>query len=106
MATTVINPLHGYFRPEHLVHVIAEMRRRGPPVLRACWDGEAGIWHAREGTHRLRAAKALGLAPILVPVPWRRSQAGRVRARHAALVHAHTFEWVEVRHAPCNKILA
>lgn len=92
-----VNPLHGYFRPEHLLYVIDEMRRLGPPVLRACWDAEAGLWHAREGTHRLRAAKALGLAPVLVSVPWRRSPAGRVRARYAAEKHAHTFERVEVR---------
>jgi hypothetical protein len=96
--TVIVNPLHGYYRPEHLQHVTEEMRRLGPPVLRACWDAEAGIWHAREGTHRLRAAKALGLVPVLVPVPWRRPLAARERARHAAARHAHVFDRVEVHH--------
>ena len=49
--------------------VVAEMKRRGPPRIRAYFDGE--VWHAREGTHRLRAAKLLGLPPVLVPVRWR-----------------------------------
>lgn len=92
-----VNPLHGYFREAHLEHVIAEMRHRGPPVLRAYHDAAAGIWHAREGTHRLRAALALGLAPVLVPVPWRRSAESLARARHAAERYGHTFERVEVR---------
>lgn len=95
--TVTVNPLHAHYRPAHLDHVIGEMRRRGPPVLRACWDAEAGIWHAREGTHRLRAAVALGLAPVLIPVPWKRSEASRERARYAAKRNAHVFDHVEVR---------
>lgn len=97
MTATLVNPLHDYFRPAHLAHVIAEMERRGPPVIRASWDEQAGIWHAREGTHRLRAAKLLGIAPVLVPVPWKRSPAARERARHAAAKYAHRFERIEVR---------
>lgn len=54
------------------------------------------MWHAREGTHRLRAALALGLAPVLVPVQWRRTAAALARARIAAVRHAHTFERVVV----------
>ncbi len=92
-----INPPHGHYREAHLAHVVSEMRRRGAPVLRACWDAETATWFAREGTHRLRAAKPLGLAPVLVPVRWHRSAAGRVRARHLADRHAHTFEAAEVR---------
>lgn len=87
----IVNPLHAYYSPAHLEHVIAEMRQRGAPVLRAHYDREAGIWHAREGTHRLRAAKALGLTPVLVPVPWRRTQAALVRARFRAARNAHAF---------------
>lgn len=93
----MVNPPHGHYRPDHLEAVKAEMRRRGPPVLRAAWDAAAGVWHAREGTHRLRAAIALGVTPILVPVPWKRSAQGRTRALFAALRNAHTFERVEVR---------
>lgn len=93
--SVVVNPLHHYFRPAHLEHVIGEMRRRGAPVLRAYFDGE--IWHAREGTHRLRAAKALGIAPILVPVPWPKSRSSLARARFSAPLTAHLFDRVEVR---------
>lgn len=31
----IVNPLHRHYRPEHLAHVIAEMVRRGPPVINA-----------------------------------------------------------------------
>lgn len=91
----VVNPLHHYYRPAHLEHVIDEMRKRGAPVLRAHFDGE--IWHAREGTHRLRAAKALGVAPILIPVPWPKSRASLARARFSAPMTAHLFPSIEVR---------
>jgi hypothetical protein len=90
----VVNPLHHYYRPAHLDHVIGEMRRLGPPVLRAHFDGE--IWHAREGTHRLRAAKALGLIPVLRAVPWPKSRASLERARFSAPLTAHLFDRVEV----------
>lgn len=92
-----VNPPHGYFRQEHLDHVTAEMRRRGAPVLRACWDAETSTWFCCEGTHRLRAAKILDLAPVIVPVRWHRSAAGRVRARYLANRHAHHFAHVEIR---------
>jgi hypothetical protein len=72
------------------------MRRLGPPVLRAAWDDQDGVWHAREGTHRLRAALALGVAPILVRVQWKRTRDARARARVAALRYAHSFPMVRV----------
>lgn len=86
-----VNPPHAHYDPAHLAHVTDEMRRRGRPVLRAYFDAEANVWHAREGTHRLRAAKALGLVPFFVPVPWPRSAASLVRARFLAARNAHTF---------------
>lgn len=91
---TIVNPLHHYYRPAHLAHVIGEMRRLGPPRLRGYFDGE--VWHMREGTHRLRAAKALGLAPVLVPVPWRKTRAALERARFAAVRNGHVFDRVVV----------
>lgn len=90
----LVNPLHHYYRPEHLQHVIREMQRRGPPVLRAHFDGE--VWHCMEGTHRLRAALALGLAPMLRPVPWRRSAVALERARFGAMRQSHSFPRVEI----------
>jgi hypothetical protein len=89
----VVNPLHGYFRQDHLDHVVVEMRRRGAPKIRAFYDAEVGVWHAREGTHRLRAAAVLGLLPELVSVPWNKTRAALYRARIAADRHAHVFEF-------------
>lgn len=98
MSQVLVTPLHHYYSPSHLVEVIGKMQNLGPPVLRAYFDEEIGAWHAREGTHRLRAAKALGLAPILVPVPWKRSKAALERCRFASLRFGHFFEKVEVKH--------
>ena len=94
----VVNPLHGYFRQDHLVHVVGEMRRRGAPKIRAFYDAEVGIWHAREGSHRLRAAVLLGLLPELVSVPWDKTRAALYRARIAADRHAHVFNATAARH--------
>lgn len=92
----VINPLHAYYSEDHLQHVIGQMVLRGPPIIRAFFDGEA--WHAYEGTHRLRAAKALGIAPTISPIPWWRSPASLTRARYALRRNAHTFSAITVLH--------
>ena len=94
LAGIVVAPLHRYYRPAHLEHVISQMRVLGAPRIRAYCDGET--WFAREGTHRLRAAKALGIAPVLVPVPWWRSRAALNRAHFAALDYGHVFPHVEI----------
>lgn len=91
-----IVPLHHYFRQSHLERVIEQMRTLGAPKIRACHDPVSGAWFALEGTHRLRAAKALGLTPIPVPVKWKRGQKALIRARHAIALRGHTFE---VNHA-------
>lgn len=93
----IVCPLHEYFRPAHLEHVIREMRSRGAPVLRGTLDPVSGAWLMREGTHRLRAAKVLGIAPVLVFVPWRKTRAALERARFAAVQRGHVFERVVVR---------
>lgn len=64
----IVNPLHHYYRPPHLEHVISEMRRLGPPRIRAYLDGEVwacarrhapiasmqGAWNCtRDGTCRM-----------------------------------------------------
>ena len=99
VAMVIVNPLHWYHRPDHLARVVEQMRLMGPPTIRASWDEVGGLWHAHEGTHRLRAALVLGMAPTLVPVPWRRSADAKVRARYAALRMAHTFDRVTIRYA-------
>ena len=47
----------------HLASVIADMRRLGPPRIRACWQGDH--YCALEGSHRVEAARRLGL-PVLI----------------------------------------
>jgi hypothetical protein len=91
VSTIVVNPLHGHFDPVRLTAVTTQMRARGAPVLRAYYDAEVDCWHAREGTHRLRAARALGLTPVLVPAPWPRSRDALTRARFLAARNAHVF---------------
>jgi hypothetical protein len=89
----VVVPLHAHFRPEHLRVVIATMLRRGPPILRGYFDGETGAWFMLEGTHRLRAAKAIGIVPVLVSIPWWRSRQALVNARFA---RSRAHVWPEI----------
>lgn len=87
----IVAPPHRHFSPYHLAGVVQEMRRLGPPRIRAHFDAASGFWLSREGTHRLRAAKALGVAPVMVPIPWWRSRASLERARFAAMDYGHVF---------------
>ena len=73
----IVNPLHHYFRPDHLEHVVGEI----------------------EGTHRLRAAKVLGVVPVLVHVRWTKGVNALVRARARVPSTAHSFDRVVVRGA-------
>ena len=52
--------------PDRLRRVTADMRSMGPPVLRAVREGET--WHLVEGSHRVKAAQALGLPVELVEI--------------------------------------
>jgi hypothetical protein len=96
MLNVTVTPLHAHYREDHLAHVKAEMLHRGPPRLRGYFDALTATWFMREGTHRLRAAKALGITPVLVAVPWWRSRKSLDRARHAARRTAHVFARVDV----------
>lgn len=49
--------------PKQLARVTAEMQQLGAPKIRAYWDGEKYI--ALEGSHRARAAKDLGITPVI-----------------------------------------
>lgn len=93
---TVVAPLHRYYSPPHLMEVVRAMRTLGPPRLRAFLDEHTGAWLAAEGTHRLRAARLLGVAPVLVPIRWWRTRAALARARFAAIEYGHAFPRVEV----------
>lgn len=92
----VVTPLHEHFSPPHLEHVVSEMRRLGAPRIRAYLDVETGAWLAQEGTHRLRAALRLGIAPVMVHVRWPRSREALERARFAAIERGHVFDRIEV----------
>jgi hypothetical protein len=92
----VVTPLHAHYSPAHLDYVIEQMRRLGPPKIRAYFDAVSGAWMAREGTPRLRAAKLLDLPPVMVPVRWPHSHKALDRARFAALLRGHAFERVDV----------
>lgn len=92
----IVTPLHDHHSPSHLDHVVREMTRRGPPRIRAHHDAQTGAWFALEGTHRLRAAKLLGVAPVLVRSAWRRGAVALERARFAAAIRGHEFDRVTV----------
>lgn len=63
-----VHLLHDHFDPSHLEAVKADMLVLGAPTIRAV---DMGGWFAAvEGCHRLRAAHALGLTPVLVEVPY------------------------------------
>ena len=47
----------------NLVDVVRKMETRGAPTIKAVFDGEA--YYALEGSHRIAAAKILGLIPII-----------------------------------------
>ena len=56
---------HNHYNEEHLEEVKKIMQKRGTPTIRCFWDECNGIWFAVEGCHRLRAAKELGLIPVI-----------------------------------------
>ena len=66
----IIALLHDHFDASHLVDVTAEMQTRGAPEIRAVWLEGHAVWAAIEGCHRLRAAHALGLRPVIIPVEY------------------------------------
>jgi hypothetical protein len=95
----IVCPLHWYFSPTHLAEAEAEMLRRGPPTLRGHLDAVTGAFLLCEGTHRIRAAHRLGIAPALVCVPWWRTSQALANARVAAERRGLAFERVTIDHA-------
>jgi|GEM_PF-1287291 len=55
---------HYHFQAAHLETVKAQMADLGAPTIRVVDCGDH--YQAIEGCHRLRAAKALGLSPVIV----------------------------------------
>ena len=48
---------------EKLAEVKAEMLKRGAPKVKAVWVECQNLWFALDGSHRIRAAKELGITP-------------------------------------------
>lgn len=57
--------LHKHYNEKHLEEVANEMATLGAPSIKAIWSELYGVWLAVEGCHRIRAAKQLGLEPII-----------------------------------------
>jgi len=61
---------HDHFDAAHLEAVKTEMKTLGAPAIKAVWMEAYGAWVALEGSHRIRAAAELGLAPDIDEVEW------------------------------------
>jgi hypothetical protein len=62
--------VHKHYDDAHLEEVKAEMANLGAPVIKAVWMECYGLYAALEGCHRIRAAKDLGLTPIIDEVEY------------------------------------
>jgi len=56
---------HNHYNEQHLEAVKAEMETLGAPTIRCIWSEIYEMWMAVEGCHRLRAAAALGITPVV-----------------------------------------
>ena len=63
-----ITLLHNHYNEMHLEKVMEEMQTLGAPEIRCIWAEQYGMWMAIEGCHRLLAAEALGIRPIVIDV--------------------------------------
>ena len=62
--------VHKHFDGKHLEEVKAEMIKLGSPVIKAVWMECYNHYAALEGCHRIRAAKELGLTPVIEEVEY------------------------------------
>jgi hypothetical protein len=53
---------------DHLEAVQNQMSKIGAPAVRAIWSETYGLWFAAEGSHRITAAKNLGLIPEIIDI--------------------------------------
>lgn len=68
MSIAVIAPHCVKHSSTHYANVRAYMQAHGAPTIRAWWSGDEGAWIAIEGSHRLAAAHALGVEPVIEDV--------------------------------------
>ena len=57
--------VHAHYDQPHLDDVRREMALLGAPTIKAVWMECYDCYAALEGCHRIRAAKELGLVPVL-----------------------------------------
>ena len=62
--------VHSHYNSEKLERVKEEMKVLGAPKIHAVWMECYGHWAALEGSHRIRAAKELGLTPEIIEVDY------------------------------------
>jgi hypothetical protein len=62
--------LHRHYDEQHLQHVTEQMQTLGAPTIKAVWMETWQMWVAMEGCHRLRAAHALGLTPVIEEIDY------------------------------------
>lgn len=65
---TLIKIYHNHYSEEHLEDVKNKMEALGAPKIKAIWVEEFDCWQATEGCHRIRAAKILGLTPVIIDI--------------------------------------
>lgn len=80
---------------ERLPGVLAEMRKRGGPVLRGHWVPEEQLWQLVEGSHRTTSAVRLGIGIELHELP-PGSTVGNTDTGHPVAI----FDGEEWREAP------
>lgn len=81
----IISLYHEHYEEEHLAEVTAEMVKRGAPVIRCIWAEAYGQWMAVEGCHRLRAAKALGLTPVVKDISQQRTVTIQIEGKNVTV---------------------
>ena len=62
---TTIALAHDHYDAAHLAEVQAEMLTLGVPTIKAVWIECYNMYAALEGCHRIRAARNLGMTPII-----------------------------------------
>lgn len=75
MKVALVSTVH---EEEKLVKVIEEMKTLGAPIVHAVWMECYQMYAAINGTHRLLAAKALGLVPEIEEVEYSEEMASTV----------------------------
>ena len=60
--------LHRHYDDDHLAAVKNQMLKLGAPKIRCIWSEINGLWMAVEGCHRLRAALAIGITPVIINI--------------------------------------